>query len=348
MHALTEKPSLLDLCLPAGTAAALLLLSGAALGEAPLPGPRAPHKHAPTPPMIEAVRQIVPPLANSSDAEIAQILEMMPPNYEWYLSDPGVQGDVGVLIVTHGFGAEGDEIFSESLDSVAAEYPTAVAYGMAMMTSAHIQESTDDLVAAGAQTVVVVPATQSSFDTGIRQYRYIVGDREDPAYMAVPRVQAPVRFIVTPPLADHPLTTEILLDNALEISEDQPNEVVILVGHGPVAPEDNAAELAMLERHADRILAASDFADVHVINLQDDAGPDVRAANVAAMRKMVEDARADDKQVLIVGFLLGTAGIQPKISQDLAGLDYRFNTRGLSESPKFAAWVMAVVEEASQ
>jgi hypothetical protein len=104
----------------------------------------------------------------------------------------------------------------------------------------------------------------------------------------------------------------------------------------------------MVERHAARIRAAGHFADVRAINLQDDAGPEVRSANVRELRHMVEEAQAANKRVLIVGFLLGTAGIQPKIRQDLEGLEYRFNARGLSESPKFAAWVLAVVDDAQQ
>jgi hypothetical protein len=293
--------------------------------------------------MIEMVRKIVPPLASRSDDEIAAMMNMMPPDYEWYLSETGLRKDVGVLVVNHGFGEKGDAIFAKSLEAVARAYPTAVAYGMAMMTSAHIQDSVEDLVAAGAETIVVVPATQSEFDTGIRQYRFIVGQREEPAYMRVPQVKTPARIVVTPPLADHPVSAEILLDHAREISRDEPREVVVIVGHGPVAREDNERELEMMGRIAARMQEASRFADVTAINLQDDAGPAVREANVERLRRIVTDAGAAGREVLVVGFLLGTAGIQPKIEKDLEGLAFRFNPRGLSEHPRFAAWVMDVV-----
>ncbi len=328
-------------------AAAFFLLAGSVAADTPEPGPRAAHRHEPTTQMIAEVRKFVPTLESASDEAIGGILKMMPPNYEWYLSEKGFRKDTGVLVVTHGFSKKGDAIFSESLTSVAREYPTAVAYGMAMMTSAHIQDSIDDLVAAGAKTVVVVPATQSEFDTGIRQYRYIVGDLDEPAYMKVPQVRTSAKIIVTGPLADHELTTAILLDNAREISENESNEVVVILGHGPADEADNTREMAMVQRHVDRIQSASDFADVWAINLQDDAAPEVRAANVQALRKYVEDAGTSGRQVLVIGFLLGTAGIQPKIVVDLKGLNYRFNPRGMSESPKFAAWVQKVVEQST-
>ena len=333
---------------PMTVAAAFMLLAGGVAAETPVPGPRPAHQHEMTPQMLAEIRKFAPQFESISDEALAVMLKMMPPNYEWYLSEQGFRKDTGVLVVTHGFSTEGDAIFSASLDSVASEYPTAVAYGMAMMTSVHIQDSIDDLVAAGAKTVVVVPATQSEFDTGIRQYRYIVGDRDEPAYMAVPQVRTSASIIVTPPLADHELTTAILLDNAREISENEPDEVVIILGHGPADTADNTREMAMVQVHVDRIQSASEFADVWAINLQDDAAPEVRAANVQTLRKYVEDAHASGRQVLVIGFLLGTAGIQPKIVVDLEGLEYRFNPRGMSESPKFAAWVQEVVEQSTQ
>jgi Pyruvate/2-oxoacid:ferredoxin oxidoreductase gamma subunit len=312
--------------------------------QGPEPGPRPAHRHEPNAQMIEGVRKIVPPLANSSDEQIASILKMMPPNYEWYLSESNTVGDVGVLVVTHGFGEQGDTIFAESLNSVAAEYPTAVAYGMAMMTSDHIRDSINDLVAAGAKKIIVVPATQSRFDTGIRQYSFIVGARDEPAYMKVPQVETEASIIVTPPIGDHSLASAILLDHAREISKNEAEEVVVIVGHGPAGKEDNDLELEMMRGIADQIEADSDFSAVHVINLQDDAEPEVRNANVQALRTIVEAANSADRPVLIVGFLLGTAGIQPKIEKDLAGLEFRFNPRGMSENPKFAAWVADEVQ----
>ena len=295
---------------------------------------------------IEFLRQLTPDMADRSDEEIVQIMQMMPPNYELYVSEKDLTGGVGVLVVTHGFGETGDRIFAESIQPVADVYPTAISFGMAMMTSAHIQSAVEDLVAAGAKQIVVVPATQSKHDTGIRQYQYIAGHREEPAYMAVPQVVTEAQLLVTPPLSDHPLVSEILLDHATELSTNQEDEVVIIVGHGPVSDEDNARELAMVGRHVEYIRENSQFADVMAINLQDDSAKATRASNVETLREAVEAAVQDGHQVLIVGFLLGTAGIQPKVDSDLQGLDYKFNTRGMSEHPGFSAWVAAMVNQA--
>lgn len=76
------------------------------------------------------------------------------------------------------------------------------------------------------------------------------------------------------------------------------------------------------------------------------AKPAVPSANVQALRAIVETADAANQSVLIIGFLLGTTGIQPKIENDLDGLDFRFNPRGMSENPKFAEWVSDEVRNA--
>lgn len=296
--------------------------------------------------MIEDLKKIIPPLAEMTDEQIIAMMKMMPPDYEWYVSEKSLQGDVGVLVVAHGFGEVGDKVFAEALEPVGTTYPTTAGFGMTMMSSAHLQSSADNLTAAGAKTIVVVPASQSRHDTGIRQWQYVFNKREEPAYLPVARVESDAEFIISPPMADHPIVSQILLDHAQEIATEQANEVVIIVGHGPAGDEDNARELAMVQTHVDYIRDNSDFADVHAINLQDDSFKDTRAANVKTLRSIAEGAAVQGHRVLIVGFLVGTAGIQPKIESDLAGLDFKFNGKGMSQNPRFASWVKQMVEDA--
>jgi hypothetical protein len=286
-------------------------------------------------------------MAHLTDEEFAAAMKFMPQNHDVYVSDPSVSGRIGVLVLTHGFSEAGDAMFVDALRGVATKYPTAVAFGMAMMNSEHIQSAVEDLAAAGAETIVAVCACHSRNDTLIFQYEYILGQQDEPAYLEVPQVKTGAEIRVTEPFADHPLVTDILHDHAREYSSNPADEVVIIVGHGPWDIEDNAAELAMLENHVMRIKRDSDFAEVRVINLQDDALSDVRARNVQQLRQWTEDAVKNGQRVIIVGFLVGTAGIQRKIKQDLAGLDYEFNPRGLTEHPNFEVWVSQMVGDAT-
>jgi hypothetical protein len=47
----------------------------------------------------------------------------------------------------------------------------------------------------------------------------------------------------------------------------------------------------------------------------------------------------------VVGYLISTRGIQDKIAEDLQGLNYKFQTKGLSAHPNFTAWIRASVAE---
>ncbi len=295
---------------------------------------------------IQELRDVVPSLADRTDEEIRFMMTIMPLNYERYVSDENQRGPVGVVVAVHGFGEEGDEIFAQSLVDVSKNWPTSVGFGMAMMTSAQFQTAVDNLTAAGAETIVVVPATQTEHDTGIRQYKYIFGAREEPSYTTVPQVETDAEIIVTPPVSQHPIISELLLDHAREISTNEVNEEVIILGHRPSGDEDNAKELEEMATHAVWMKENSYFADVHRINLQDDALKAIREANVAKLRDMAQTAIDGGKDVIVVGYLLGSAGIQPKIEKDLAGIPVKFNDKGMSAHPLFAKWVETMVRDA--
>lgn len=295
---------------------------------------------------IQELRDVVPSLADRTDDEIRFMMTIMPPNYERYLSDQNQRGEIGVVVAVHGFGEEGDEIFASSLADVSKNWPTSVGFGMAMMTSSQFQTAVDNLTAAGAETIVVVPATQTEHDTGIRQYKYIFGEREEPSYTTVPVVETDAEIIVTPPVSEHPIISELLLEHAQEISENEANEIVIILGHGPSGDEDNAMELEEMATHAAWMKDKSDFVRVHRINLQDDALKATREANVAKLREMAQTALDEGHDVIVVGYLLGSAGIQPKIEKDLAGIPVKFNNKGMSAHPLFAKWVETMVRDA--
>jgi hypothetical protein len=135
----------------------------------------------------------------------------------------------------------------------------------------------------------------------------------------------------------------ILTEYAKEVSRDPANEVVALISHGPVDPDDNAKELSILQEHADRIRAASNFAEVRAFTLQDDAPSAVRSANVDTLRGWVEAARADGKRVIVLTNLLVKGSVHGKIKRDLDGLEYTFNEKGLMLHPLFGSWVEEVI-----
>ena len=297
---------------------------------------------------LEALRAKIALYRGMSDMQLNMNMSAMGPNYEWYASDTEMRGSVGVLILSHGVGENSDRILKEALVPVSSRYPTAIGFGMAMMQSAYLQSAVDDLVARGASTIVLVPnGTTTEYNSLTRQWKYIF-DIDDTAstYLDVPKIKSDARFVMTSHFADHELITDILFDHTMEVSKDPANEVVILVAHGPEEIDDNGPDLAILDAHRERIAARASFADVKLINLQDDAIPPVRESNVRTLRRWVQQADKKGQTPIVVALAAASHGVQTHIIQDLRGLDYVYAERGMAEHPKYVQWIASVVDQA--
>ena len=302
-------------------------------------------KHEMTDEQLAAMREKVALYRALTDTEARLNMALMGPNYEWYVSNTEQRGDVGVIVLAHGVGQNSDRMFVETLEPMAERWPTAVSFGMAMMMSSHIQSTVDDLEARGASTLVLVPTAVTEYNTLTRQWEYVFGMRDESSYLDVPRVQTDAKVLMTQHFNDHPLITEILLDHTNEVSKNPENEVVIIVAHGPEDIEDNIPDLEILQVHVDRIKEATDFVDVKVINLQDDAYPPIRKSNVKKLRRWVTSAQRAGQDVIVTVCSTASYGVQAHIREDLRGLDYTFADRGLSEHPNYLEWIEVAVEE---
>ena len=290
-------------------------------------------------------REVFPPYM--TDEQIAGAMKAMGSNYVWYVSDSALEGKQGVLVLAHGFGPDGDQALRTSMEPVGQAQPSAMALGMSMGMSGHIQLAIDDLTNAGAEEIAVVPVVSSPYSTLMRQWEYVFGLRDDPAYATVPRISTRARLEFAAPMEDHPVVREILRDYAAEISEDPAKEEVIIVAHGPVDEADNRAQLETMGRMADA-LRQEGYAGVYAVTLQDDAPREVRAANVARLRALVEEITARGNKPLVITNLIGTRMVQQSIRRDLNGLGYKYNFRGLVQHEKFVEWVQVAADDACE
>ena len=302
-------------------------------------------RHEMTDEQLAGLREKVALYRALTDREARMNMAMMGPNYEWYVSDQELSDDVGVLVLSHGVGENSDRLFVEALKPMAESRPTVIAFGMAMMMSSQIQSAVDDLTDRGASTIVLVPTALTEHNSLTRHWKYIFHMHDEASYLEVPQVQSDAKFIMTKHFDDHPLITDIMLDYTLEKSVDQKNEVVIIVGHGPEDIEDNVVDLAILQTHVDRFKERTEFADVKVINLQDDALPPIRKSNVKKLRRWINAAKRSGQNVIVTVASSASFGVQQHIEEDLRGLEYAFADKGFNEHPKYIEWVEATVEE---
>ena len=277
-----------------------------------------------------------------SDEQIMAGMARMKNLWGW-VGDTPKNGRVGVLALAHGFKEKGNQQFTTAFEAVGEQYPTTYAFGMAMMTSEHIQAAVTSLEEAGAQTIIILPTTTADHSTLTHQWDYIFGLEEESAYLDVPRVQTQARLIWTETPTAHPIMAEIMLDYARELSRDPANELVIIMGHGPQSAEDNDKELAILSRHADYIAREGGFMDVKFANVQDDAPTAVRARNAAMIRAWAQDAQDQGRDVVVVTTALTQSGALARMQRDVEGVA-RFNDKGLMQNPRFGAWIDSVIE----
>jgi hypothetical protein len=270
----------------------------------------------------------------------------MGPNFFVYLSDTKTYGKVGVLALGHGYEPSGNEAFKGAFVPTSTNYPTAVGFGMAMMTSTHVQDAVDELTGAGAETILVIPVTTLKSGGLIGQWRYMFGLLDAAPWMSVPRIETDARVVFGPTPTTDPIISEILLGYAANISREPAAEVVALVSHGPDSAEENAKELAVLEQHAAVIRAGRDFADVRGFTLQDDAPSAVRQANIDRLRGFVAGASASGQRVIVLTTLPVKGSVHKKIRRDLDGLEYDLVDKGVVEHPLFGEWVNSVIAAA--
>lgn len=304
--------------------------------------PHAPH-HELSAEQLAELRAKIPLFREYSDEEIAMGMSRMNNDWGWVSQ---ASGPVGILALAHGFNDQGNAQFVDAFGGIGARYPTVYAFGMAMMSSDHIRSAVAALEGAGAERILVLPVTTADRSTLVRQWDYIFGREAESAYLDVPRVEPTVSVSWADTPTAHPVVGDILLDHALEISEDPANELVIIMGHGPQSAEDNAHELAILEKHASHLEREGGFMDVKFANVQDDAPRAVRSANVEMIRDWARAALEKGRRVLVVHTALTQSGVVGRMRRDVEGVA-EFNGKGLMQHPRFGEWIEAAISPAS-
>ncbi|MDH4046354.1 MAG: hypothetical protein OEW06_18040, partial [Gemmatimonadota bacterium] len=291
----------------AGIAATLLLVGAfaarvAGAADSKQPTDHSEHQghagHQMTHEQIEILKSKIELYRPYTDEQINAAMSRMYEAQE-YVSPPAVRGEIGILGLGHGYKEVGDKLFKKGYAGVAETYPTAVGLGMTMMSSTHIQQAVDELEAAGAKTIVVLPTEIGDNTSLIRQWDYAFGRSDTSSYLDVERIRSKARIVVTKTPTTSPLLTSILSDYVKQASKDPAKEVVVMIAHGPEDPRDNEKELANLAVHAAGIRAATAVADVRFGTLQDDAPPELRKQNVDRLRGWIQAATDAGQRVIV-------------------------------------------------
>ena len=72
----------------------------------------------------------------------------------------------------------------------------------------------------------------------------------------------------------------------------------------------------------------------------------MRESNVRKLRRWVKQAGSKGQTPIVVAIAAASHGVQTHMQVDLRGLDYVFAEKGMSEHPKYVAWIASVIDEA--
>ena len=274
---------------------------------------------------------------------------------------PGVVEAQGILLLAHGGGDDWNREVLAVAARIDSSQPVEVAFGMANKRT--IQEAVDRLVERDVSSIVAVPLFVSSHSSVLRGTEYLLGSRDDAppelesfARMSARRdaagpandtgfdrttpVETTVPISVTTALDGHALVAEILISRAVDVSRTPPEEVAVVVAHGPSSAEDNARWLDDMEILAERMRRQTDFSRIEYLTVRDDAPEPVRSQATAELRALVEGVVQEGESVLIVPLLLSYGGIEAGIRRRLEGLPYRMAHQALLPDERLSQWVL--------
>ncbi len=260
----------------------------------------------------------------------------------------------GLLVVSHGANAEWNGQVRETLAQVRWDGPTAAAFLMGSeAASSGWSQAVAALVAKGAKSIVVVPLMVSSYGSHFRQIRYYAGEIDSlPAELAGHdhgEHKAPsIPMVVTGALDAAPEMLEALVERWRGLDAGRREAPLVLLGHGPQAPEDALRWMAAFDSALGRIRQAGLTGDGRAALLRDDAARAVRAESIRQMRDTVAAlaARAGDS-VTVMTVLVSRGGMQRvTIPRDLEGLPVRYAPVSLTPLSAVARWIERVGAEA--
>ncbi|MCF6156896.1 MAG: hypothetical protein E3K36_17040 [Candidatus Brocadia sp.] len=268
----------------------------------------------------------------------------------------------GVLVLAHGVHhMHGERVHEESNSEILPvwnasvlevvkpltdKYPLEIAFGMADPDT--IKEAVQKLEEKGISEVIVVPLFISSHSPIIGNFRYILGIQEKlpetTTVKSLPRIESKIKFRMSGALDDSMLVAEILLERAMELSTNPPNETVILAGHGPNDEKENKLWLADMEKLAYYVREKGNFKKVKVATWRSDAPEEIRERAIQELRTMVEMS-GKEGMVIVIPHLLATGGVESEIVAALKGLPYIFSGKTLLPHSNITRWIEMQIQE---
>lgn len=291
------------------------------------------------------------------------------------------QDKTGVLVLAHGGSESWNQMVRDAVAPLSHDYETAIAFGMANPYS--MQTAINDLEQRGVKKIVAVQLFISSYSFIPPQNAYLLGLRDEmeqpPLVMnhghgargsseggaahghhnsdpwsdpmkSFPQLSIQSEVTLVEPLNDHPLVADILLENINTVSQDRENEILIIVGHGPVREDHNTQWVMKMESLAHQIdqkTSEDPFRMIYSITVRDDADEAIYNQAREHLRLLVRQSSSNGT-VIVAPLLLSKGGIEKGILRRLDGLNYQWVDRTLLPNERITTFIEEAVAGAMQ
>lgn len=286
-----------------------------------------------------------------SDEEFTPYPTLKPhPNMSLWLKKTAAQylkvqkDEIGVVLIPHGSTFVYNQRIRKQVEPLKQQYKVEIAWGMA--DPMIIQSAVSKLERRGVKKIVVLRLFIISPNFK-EKTEYILGLRETPFQfgmgMIPPQVRSSAVFASLGGFDAHPLVAEILLDRTMEISRDPASETVLLLAHGEGDDGRNEFWEGKLSSLAEQIQAKAKvkFQAVKYATLRED-WPEKKEVAKQNIEKIIQEGnRRGD--VLVIPGRFGGAG---EYREELKGLKFTLQEKGLSPHPNIARWIEDRVQEA--
>ena len=260
------------------------------------------------------------------------------------------QEKVGTIIMAHGASEEWNQLVRDAAANAKTGGPIEVGYLMGPAAKTNpFQAIAARMEQQGVTRIVVVPLLISSHSGHYEQIRFLAGatDSLDAVMQhhlhmgGLARAQTKVPLTVTAALDDSPELADILSERARSLTSSAADHALYIVGHGPNSFTESAHWMSALRTTADRVARATQFKDVKVGLVQDDAPAHVRAEAVLRVRETIElQNKLTGKPVIVVPVLISKGKLShEKLPVDLKGLDIVYTGDPLLPHPAVTKWI---------
>lgn len=266
---------------------------------------------------------------------------------------------VGTVVVAHGGDSVWNALVREVAQAAKTGGPIEVSFLMGPgAKTARFQDAVARLEVQGVTEIIVVPLLVSSHSGHADQIRYLAGDsvRLDAQMMhhlhmaGIERPATKVPMRITNAMDAAPEVARVLTDRALALATMPREQALLIVGHGPNSAEDYASWMQNLRTVADSVKAWTDFRDVRVELVRDDAPAPVRAEAVRRVRELIElQYLVTGKDVVVVPVLVSRGSVsRDKVPNDIKGTRSIYDGEPLLPHPAMARWIEARVRDATR